>query len=102
MVLDAFNLRPSYHGSRRHGGDTDIQELPPMADTLQGGGGDPCPGLGLCDRRYRSACDREYCVDRHWSVTIHPWSASGLVLFSVMLTRLFCDVRQRPINANPR
>lgn len=59
MVLDAFNLRPSYHGSRRHGGDTDIQELPPMADTLQGGGGDPGPGLGLCDRRYRSACDRE-------------------------------------------
>lgn len=59
MVLHAFNLRPSYHGSRRHGGDTDIPELPPMADTLQGGGGDSGPGLSLCDRRYRSACDRE-------------------------------------------
>lgn len=59
MVLHAFNLRPSYHGSRRHGRDTDIQELPPMADTLQGGGGYPGPGLGFCDRRYRSACDRE-------------------------------------------
>lgn len=86
----------------RHGRDTDLQELPPVADTLQSGGGDPGSGLGLCARRYRTAGDREYYIDRHWSFTFHPWPASGFVLFSVMLTRLFCDVRQRPIHSNPR
>lgn len=85
----------------RHGGDPDLQELPPMADTRQSGGGHPSSGLGLRARRHRAPGDREYYIDRHWGVTVHPWPTSSFVLFSVMFTRLFCDVRQRPINSNP-
>lgn len=93
MVLHAFNLRPSYHRTRRHGGDTDIQELPPMADTLKSGGGDPSSGLCVCVRRYRALGYWESCIDHRWSDSFRFWSASHSVLFIAMFTRLFCDVR---------